>query len=108
MRVHLMKTNLSPRATVAHPIVWMLKRSIRAGIVIFNYLFVKRTSDGTGGGTISGGTTYQQITDTDQSFFTGTGGKKAVTIEFKLDNVSVQIPFGTYTTSVIYTIVDTS
>jgi hypothetical protein len=68
-------------------------------------LFVKRTGDGTGNGTITGGTTYQEITNTDQQFWTGVNGRHNVPIQLKLDNVSVQIPPDTYTTTVNYTVV---
>lgn len=69
-------------------------------------LYVRRTSDGTGGGSISGGTTYQEVTDTDQSFFTGNKNRNSVDVQLRLTGVSIQIPPGTYTTTVYYTVVD--
>ena len=71
-------------------------------------LFVRRTSDGIGGNPISGGTTYQEITGTDQSFFNGNDKLRQINVQLKLDNVSLQIPADTYSTTVHYTIVDTS
>lgn len=71
-------------------------------------LFVKRTSNGSGkSANISGGTTYQEVTDTDQSFFSGSGKKRNIRIQLKLVGVSVQIPQDIYTTTVTYTVVDT-
>jgi len=69
-------------------------------------LYVRRTSDGSGSGSISGGTSYQEITDTDQSFFNGTLDRSNITGQLELTGVSVQIPVDTYTTTVYYTVVD--
>ena len=69
-------------------------------------LSVKRTSDGTGSGTISGGTTAVTVTQTDQEFFTGSSDRSDVHVELTLENVSVKIPPDTYTTTVYYTVVD--
>lgn len=69
-------------------------------------LYVKRTSDGTGG-TVSGGTSYQQVTDTYQSFFSGSDDVSGINVQLKLSGVSIQIPPDIYTTTVYYTVVDT-
>ena len=69
-------------------------------------LSVRRTSSGTGSGTISGGTSYQEVTDTDQSFFNGTKSRDGINVQLKLSGVSVQIPPDTYSTTVYYTVVD--
>ncbi len=69
-------------------------------------LLVKRTSNGDNPqGWVSGGTTYQEITDTDQEFFTLSGNRSNITIQLRLNNVSVQIPPDTYTTTINYTVV---
>jgi len=67
-------------------------------------LWARRTANGTGAGTISGGTTYIQLTSTDQTFFTGTMDRTNVRVEYQLRNVSLTVPQGTYTTTVTYTI----
>ncbi len=69
-------------------------------------LYVKRTSDGTGG-SVSGGTSYQQMTDTYQSFFSGSDDVSGINVQLKLSGVSIQIPLDIYTTTVYYTVVDT-
>jgi hypothetical protein len=71
-------------------------------------LHVKRTSDGSGPGpsTISGGTTYQEVTDTDQSFFSGYLGRSDINVQLKVSGVSTQLPAYTYTTTVYYTVSD--
>lgn len=70
------------------------------------HLHIKRTSDGTGSGSISGGGAYQEVTDTDQSFFNGSGDRSNVNIQLKLTGVSVQVTPDTYTTTVYYTVYD--
>ena len=68
-------------------------------------LYVKRTSDGTGG-SVSGGTAYQQIDKKQRLFFSGSGDVSGVKVQLKLSGVSIQIPPDTYTTTVYYTVVD--
>ena len=68
-------------------------------------LYVKRASDG-GGGSVSGGTSYQQVTDTYQSFFSGSDDVSGINVQLKLSGVSIQIPPDIYTTTVYYTVVD--
>jgi len=72
-------------------------------------LFVRRTTDGSGpgGSKISGGDSYQEVTDTYQNFFTGRRNRSNVKIQLRLDGVSVQVPPDTYTTTVYYTVYDT-
>ena len=70
-------------------------------------LYIRRTTDGTGKGWISGGTNYQEITDVDQSYFNGYSNRRNIGNQLKLDNVSVQIPSDTYTTTVYYTVIQT-
>ena len=69
-------------------------------------LWVRRTSDGTGGA-VSGGTPYQQVTDTDSPFFNGSGDVSGIKVQLKLSGVSLQVHPDTYTTTVCYTVVDT-
>jgi len=68
-------------------------------------LYIKRTSDGTGG-SVSGGTSYQQITDVNQTFFSGSGDVSWINVQLKLNGVSIQISPDNYTTTVYYTVVD--
>ena len=70
------------------------------------HLHVKRTSDGTGSGTISGGDSYQEVTDIDQSFFSGNSDRSNVNVQLKLTGVSIQVPPDTYTTTIYYTVFD--
>ena len=70
------------------------------------HLHVKRTSDGAGSGSISGGDTYQEVTDTDQSFFSGNDDRSSITVQLKLTGVSIQVPSDAYTTTVYYTVSD--
>jgi hypothetical protein len=71
-------------------------------------LAVERTSNGSGSGSIAGGTAYLTVTSTDQSFFTGRGNRSTVYLRFQLSGLSVNIPPSTYSTTVIYTVVQTN
>jgi len=68
-------------------------------------LSVRRTGDGTGGGTISGGTAYQAIGETDAEFFSGTGDRSNIPVQFKLAGMSLQVPPATYATTITYAVV---
>ena len=68
-------------------------------------LWVKRTSSGTGG-SVSGGTTYQTVTGTSSSFFSGSDDVSGINVQLQLSGVSI-LPYDTYTTTVTYTLVDT-
>ncbi len=70
------------------------------------HLNVKRTSDGTGPGSISGGDAYQEITDIDQNFFSGNGDRSNVNVQLKLTGISIQVAPDTYSTTVYYTVYD--
>jgi len=70
-------------------------------------LWIRRTGDGMGTGSISDGTTYLMVTTTDQTFFTGVDYRNNVPIQFRLTGVSIQTPSGIYETTVYYTIVAT-
>jgi len=70
------------------------------------HLSIKRTSDGTGSGTISGGSDYQEITGTNQSFFSGSLDRNTINIQLQLTGVSITIPPDNYSTTVTYTVAD--
>lgn len=74
------------------------------------HLYVKKTSDGSGSGTIipPGETAYQEITDTDLPFFSGSVDSSNINLRLKLEGVSIQVPPGTYTTKIYYTVSDSS
>ena len=72
------------------------------------HLYIRRTSDGTGTGTISIGTTYQEITTTNTSFFDGTGQRDNVDLQFKVGGAfaAAGVPAGSYVTTITYTVTD--
>jgi hypothetical protein len=73
-------------------------------------LYLRRSSDGTPGhigATISGGTSYLEVTDIDQVFFSGSGDRLNVGIQLRLTGFSIQVPPGNYSTTVILTFIDT-
>ena len=70
-------------------------------------LYVKKTSDGTGTGSISGGLTYTAITTIDTQHFSGAGNRDNINLQYKLTGMSIHVSPANYSTSVIFTVVDT-
>lgn len=66
-------------------------------------LSARRTSAGTGG-SVSGGDSYQQVTDTDATFFTGSQDVTDINVQLQLSGVSVSIPRASYSTTIYYTV----
>ena len=70
-------------------------------------LDVHRTSEGSGSGTISGGTGWQQVTTSSQQFFDGSKRRTDVNVQYRLNGMSVQVPPDTYSGTITYTVVET-
>lgn len=69
-------------------------------------LYVKRTSDGAGEGSILGGGSYVEVKAVDGEFFSGAGDRSGISVQYKLSGMSVRVPPGTYSSTIIYTVVD--
>lgn len=71
-------------------------------------LEVKRTSNGSGTifGSISGGTIFQEVTPNSKSFFSGIGNWSGIGIQYQISGLSVLIPADTYSTTVMFTLID--
>ena len=71
-------------------------------------LETRRTSNGTGSflGSIANGTAYQRVNTNSQSFFDGTGSYNNVNIQYRISGMSILTPVNTYSTSVIFTLID--
>jgi hypothetical protein len=69
-------------------------------------LEVRRTTDGTGSGSISGGTAFVSLDGSDRQFFLGTGDRNDVSIQSRVSGMSVGVAPGTYATTVVLTVVD--
>ena len=67
--------------------------------------YVRRTSDGSGG-SVSGGASYQSVTDINTSFFSGFGDVTGIKVQLRLTGVSIQIPPSSYSAVLYYTVVD--
>jgi len=68
--------------------------------------YVVRTSDGSGG-SVSGGGSFQEVTDVDATFFSGAGNVTGIQVQLKMTGASVQLDPASYSTAIYYTIVDT-
>ena len=59
-------------------------------------LWVRRSSNGTGAGTIGGGDAYVPVGDSETELFSGSDARSSIAIQFKLTGVSTKITPGTY------------
>ena len=69
-------------------------------------LSVRRTSDGNGPGSVSGGLSYIEITTMDSQFFSGAGNRAAIDLQYQLTGMSVSVSPSNYSTTIVFTIVD--
>lgn len=69
-------------------------------------LYVKRISDGSGSGAVTGGLSYVEITGNEIEFFSGAGDRDGLTLSYELTGMSVAVPPNMYRTTITYTVVD--
>lgn len=67
-------------------------------------LYIRRSSDGSGAGSILGGGAYVQISTLDTELFTGSGDRTNVALQFKLTGMSKDISPNTYSSGIIFTV----
>jgi hypothetical protein len=67
--------------------------------------YVMRTSAGTGG-SVSGGASYQEVTDINAQFFSGSGDVTGINVQLRITGASIQINPDYYSTVLYYTVVD--
>ena len=68
---------------------------------------VLRSGDGSGPGSLFGGTGYVTIGTTDSTFFSGAGDCADIPLQFKLNGLSIDVAPNTYSTTLTFTVVDT-
>lgn len=68
-------------------------------------LQVRRSSNGSGLGSISGGTSFQALGLVDQQLFSVLLLRSNVTAQYRLTGMSVSVPPGSYSSTVIYTLI---
>lgn len=69
-------------------------------------LYVKRTGDGSGSGAVHGGSSYVAVETSDTDFFEGSGDRTDITVQYKVSGISINVPPGTYSTVITFTVVD--
>ena len=69
-------------------------------------LYVKRTGDGSGSGAVHGGSSYVVVETSDTDFFEGSGDRTDITVQYKVSGISINVPPGTYSTVITFTVVD--
>lgn len=65
---------------------------------------VKRTSGGSGSGSISGGTAYMALTGGNSTLFSGAENRSNISLQFKLTGLSRSVSPATYLSSIIFTV----
>jgi len=63
---------------------------------------VRRTSDGTGAGTISGGTGYLTVTETEQTLFSGSDDRNGIQLQLRTESLSIGDAPGSYGATLTY------
>lgn len=69
-------------------------------------VWVRRTSDGSGSGSIAGGSAWQQVSAMDATFFSGSGDRTAIGLQVRITGTSLSLPADLYATSLVYTVVE--
>jgi len=84
---------------------WQVSIS-RTGWVSGVSLSVRRTTVGTGPGSISGGTSYLAVTSNPQPFFSGAGDRTNINLQLKIETLSLQNLPNIHSSTVTYTVID--
>ncbi|MCF7929186.1 MAG: hypothetical protein K9L68_10340 [Spirochaetales bacterium] len=72
-------------------------------------LSARVTDSGNGNGTLNTDGAYHEIGETDSRFFSGSGERTGITIQFRIHGVSIADVAGdNYSTDITYTVVDTA
>lgn len=67
-------------------------------------LFVRRTSDGTGSGAVSGGGSYVTLSTLDTEFFSGSGDRANIAVQYRLTGMSRSVAPDLYSSGIIFTL----
>jgi hypothetical protein len=67
-------------------------------------VWVKRSSDGSGSGTIAGGEVFVELGATDVEIFSGSGARSSISLQFRLTGLTCGASPDTYTSSIIFTV----
>jgi len=67
-------------------------------------IYVRRTGDGTGTGTVSDGLNYIEATTTGNYFFQGSDLRSSIPVQYQLQGASLNVLANTYNTSVVFTV----
>ncbi len=68
-------------------------------------VYVRRTGDGAGLGSVSGGLGWVEVGAAEQTLFEGTGDRLGVGLQFRVVGVDLDVPIDSFATSLVYTVV---
>jgi hypothetical protein len=69
-------------------------------------LYLRRTSDGAGSGSISGGFSYVEVTPSDTQLFSGSGNRTGINLQYRLTGMSTAVSPDDYSQTIVFTLVD--
>jgi hypothetical protein len=67
-------------------------------------VWVKRTSNGSGSGSITGGSEYMAVTGSDVELFSGSGNRSSISLQYKLTGLSRKVSPTAYLSSITFTV----
>jgi hypothetical protein len=67
-------------------------------------LFVRRTSDGSGSGAVTGGGSYVELSTLDTELFAGSGDRSNMAVQYRLTGISKAVAPDLYSSGVIFTL----
>ncbi len=68
-------------------------------------LSIRRTSDGSGSGSVQGGASYVELSTLDTEILTGVGDRSGIALQLKLSGMSRKVSPNTYSSGIIFTVV---
>lgn len=87
------------------PGAWRIKARVNPAQWNGNFtVWVKRTSGGSGSGTVSGGDSYVALGNTDTEIFTGTQDRTSISLQLRLTGLNCRIAPDTYNSAIIFTV----
>lgn len=68
-------------------------------------LSMRRSSDGSGSGSIQGGSSYVELSNLDTEVFAGAGNRSGIALQLRLSGMSKSVSPDTYSAGIIFTVV---
>jgi hypothetical protein len=91
--------------SVAAAGAWQVKARCDSGAMpAGTTIWVRRVSNGTGSGTISGGEAFVQLSATDSDFFSGSDTRSSISIQFRITGLNCSAAPGSYSSPITFSV----